>query len=71
MLFTLIMLKGDLSDEASMLYFNYEYLRKIWENYESSKLLYGKQLFTLINFELWYRMFIDSEKVETKLRALL
>jgi len=43
--------------------FNYNYLKKIWENYEKSKLIYGKQLFTLINFELWQRMFIDSASV--------
>lgn len=44
-------------------YFNYEYVKNIWEKYNSSKLIYGKQLFTLINFELWQRMFIDSEKI--------
>jgi len=41
-------------------YFNYHHLRKVWENYPQSKLLYGKQLFTLINFELWHRKFIDQ-----------
>ncbi|MEW5896439.1 MAG: asparagine synthase (glutamine-hydrolyzing) [Nanoarchaeota archaeon] len=44
-------------------YFNYGYLKKTWEDYEKSKLIYGKQLFTLINFELWQRMFIDCEKI--------
>ena len=47
-------------------YFNYYHLKKIWENYDQSKLLYGKQLFTMINFELWQRMFIDSDKVPRK-----
>ncbi|MBI2112749.1 hypothetical protein HYT52_04400 [Candidatus Woesearchaeota archaeon] len=55
--------------------FNYNYLKKIWENYEKSKLIYGKQLFTLINFELWQRMFIDpasSPKTgEIKIKSLL
>jgi asparagine synthase (glutamine-hydrolysing) len=44
-------------------YFHYYYLKRIWEKYNQSKLIYGKQLFTLINFELWHRMFIDSEKI--------
>jgi len=44
-------------------YFNYYYLKKIWDNYNQSKLIYGKQLFTLINFELWQRMFIDADKI--------
>ena len=44
-------------------YFNYEQLKYIWEKYPQSKLLYGKQLFTIINLELWQRMFIDAEKI--------
>jgi asparagine synthase (glutamine-hydrolysing) len=44
-------------------YFRYYYLKKIWKNYEKSKLIYGKQLFTLINFELWHRIFLDPEKI--------
>lgn len=43
-------------------YFNYYYLKKIWENYERSKLLYGKQLFTMINLELWHRTFLDARR---------
>jgi len=56
-------------------FFEYNHLKKIWENYNRSKLLYGKQLFTTINFELWCRMFIDSEKIpisnKIKLDSLL
>jgi len=56
-------------------YFHYYYLKRIWENYNKSKLIYGKQLFTMINFELWHRMFIDAEKIPTdnniKLSSLL
>ncbi|MBS3165848.1 asparagine synthase (glutamine-hydrolyzing) [Candidatus Woesearchaeota archaeon] len=44
-------------------YFNYDQMQKIWNNYDSSKLIYGKQLFTMINFELWQRQFIDAEKI--------
>ena len=56
-------------------YFHYYYLKRIWENYNKSKLIYGKQLFTLINFELWHRMFIDQENIpknnDIKLSSLL
>ncbi|NQV91411.1 asparagine synthase (glutamine-hydrolyzing) [Candidatus Woesearchaeota archaeon] len=45
--------------------FSYDVIKKIWENYEKSKLLYGKQMFTLLNFELWHRMFIDGEHIPT------
>ncbi len=44
-------------------YFKYVYMKRIWENYHKSKLLYGKQLFTLLNFEMWHRMYIDSDEV--------
>jgi asparagine synthetase B (glutamine-hydrolysing) len=46
-------------------YFNYDVIKKMWENYNKSKLLYGKQMFTLLNFELWHRMFIDGEHIPT------
>jgi len=56
-------------------YFNHNHLKKIWDNYNHSKLIYGKQLFTLINFELWHRMFIDTQKIslnnKIKLSSLL
>ena len=56
-------------------YFNYYYLKRIWEKYHQSKLIYGKQLFTLINFELWHRIFIDEKSIPTssdiKLKYLL
>ncbi len=51
-------------------YFNYYSLKKIWERYEKSPLLYGKQLFTIINFELWQRMFIDQKTIPLKAPAL-
>jgi asparagine synthase (glutamine-hydrolysing) len=42
-------------------YFDHDHISKIWQNYNKSKLIYGKQLFTMINFELWHRMFIDNQ----------
>ena len=56
-------------------YFKYVYLKRIWDNYEKSKLLYGKQLFTALQFEMWHRMFIDPEEIpkngNIKLKELL
>ncbi len=44
--------------------YNYDYLKNIWEKYPKSPLLYGKQLFTTINLELWQRQFLDQEKLK-------
>ncbi len=45
--------------------YNYDYLKNIWEKYPKSPLLYGKQLFTVINLELWQRQFLDQEKLKS------
>nr|MCK4930034.1 asparagine synthase (glutamine-hydrolyzing) [Nanoarchaeota archaeon] len=39
------------------------YVKKIMDNYNKGKLFYARQLWTLINFELWHRMFIQREKI--------
>jgi asparagine synthase (glutamine-hydrolysing) len=44
-------------------YFDYHYIQKAFENYNSSPLFYSRQLWTLLNFQLWHKMFIDREKV--------
>lgn len=44
--------------------YNYDYLKNIWEKYPRSPLLYGKQLFTVINLELWQRQFLDQTKLK-------
>ncbi len=44
--------------------YNYDYLKNIWEKYPKSPLLYGKQMFTVINLELWQRQFLDQEKLK-------
>ncbi len=51
-------------------WFDYYHLRKIWDDYEKSKLIYGKQLFTVLNFELWQRMFIDPDKITINSRKI-
>jgi asparagine synthase (glutamine-hydrolysing) len=47
-------------------FFSSEYVKNIVDKYDTSSFLYGKQLFTLLNFELWHRMFIESENMPTK-----
>jgi asparagine synthase (glutamine-hydrolysing) len=42
---------------------NHHYVKKIVENYNEGKLFYARQLWTLLNFELWYRTFIEKEKI--------
>ena len=40
------------------------YVKKIRDNYNKGKLFYARQMWTLINFELWYRMFIKRQKIK-------
>jgi asparagine synthase (glutamine-hydrolysing) len=42
-------------------YFNYGYIQKLLRNYKKSKLICERQLWTLINFEIWYKIFIENE----------
>tara|TARA_Y100000034_G_scaffold104910_1_gene131802 strand:- start:79 stop:2004 length:1926 start_codon:yes stop_codon:yes gene_type:complete len=42
-------------------YFNYSHIKKIIDNYDSSRLVYGRQLWTLINFQIWHKIYIDKE----------
>lgn len=42
---------------------NPHYVKKVIDDYNKGKLFYARQLWTLINFELWHRMFIQREKV--------
>ncbi len=44
-------------------YFRYEYIKKLLNNYEKSRLYYGRQLWNLLTFELWHRIFIDNERI--------
>ncbi len=66
--------KEELKDLAQQLFtpssvqergiYNYDYLQNIWEKYPHSPLLYGKQLFTVINLELWQQQFLCQEKLK-------
>jgi len=43
-------------------FFNKNYIKKIFDNYNNSKLFYGRQLWSLGIFNIWYRMYIEGEK---------
>ena len=42
--------------------FNKRYIKKIFDNYGSSKLYYGRQLWSLGMFNLWHKIFIEQDK---------
>ena len=44
-------------------FFRYDYIRKVLDNYESSKLYYARQLWSLLNFELWHKIYIENAKI--------
>jgi asparagine synthase (glutamine-hydrolysing) len=43
--------------------FNPDYIQKIQNNLDKSKLFYSRQLWSLINFQIWHKEFIENEKV--------
>ncbi len=45
-------------------YFNPAYIEKMMKRYDHSPLFYGRQMWTLLNFQLWHKMFIEKEKVK-------
>tara|TARA_Y100000310_G_scaffold328145_1_gene395756 strand:+ start:401 stop:2287 length:1887 start_codon:yes stop_codon:yes gene_type:complete len=44
-------------------YFNKKQVKKIFDNYNSSRLYYGRQLWSLGIFNLWYKIYVNGEKV--------
>ena len=44
-------------------YFDHHYIQKMFDGYDRSPLFYGRQLWTLLNFQMWHKMFIEEEKV--------
>jgi asparagine synthase (glutamine-hydrolysing) len=41
-------------------YFKYDYIRKILDRHNSSPLFYSRQLWTLLTFGIWHRLFIEN-----------
>ena len=53
---------GNLLDEGSIRkegLLKYGYIKDVLKNYKKSKLYYARQLWSLLNFELWYKMYIE------------
>jgi len=42
--------------------FDKNYIKKIFDNYNNSKLYYGRQLWSLGIFNIWYKVFIEEDK---------
>lgn len=47
-------------------FFNYSYVGKILDNYSKSKIYYSRQLWTLLNFEIWARIYLDRADIKNK-----
>jgi len=41
--------------------FDYNYIEKMFKMYDKSGLYYARQLWSLVNFEIWYKIFIEGE----------
>jgi len=62
----LLDLCSNLLDESAVRrrgYFKYSAMRRIFEKYFQSKLIVGRQLWTLITLEIWHRVYIESDRV--------
>ena len=46
-------------------FFDYSTINKIQKNYETSPLFYARQLWTLLNFQIWHKMFIEEDAIKT------
>jgi asparagine synthase (glutamine-hydrolysing) len=44
-------------------FFNEYYIKKMFSNYKNSKQFYARQIWNLINFDLWHNIFIDDKKI--------
>lgn len=43
--------------------FNYNYIRKMKREFEKSRLFYARQFWSLITFQIWYRIYIERKNV--------
>ena len=55
--------RGLLSERINAKLFNKHFVEKIFDNYDSSKLYYGRQLWSLGIFNIWHKIYIEGEKV--------
>ena len=43
--------------------FQYDYIKKMNSNFYKSRLFYSRQLWSLLTFQIWYKQYIENEKV--------
>lgn len=43
--------------------FNWDYIEEVNKNHKNSSLFYARQLWALITFQIWYRMYIEQKEV--------
>jgi asparagine synthase (glutamine-hydrolysing) len=41
--------------------FDYGYIEKIFKNFQKSRLYYCRQLWTLLTFQIWYKIYIEND----------
>lgn len=60
-------LKKELLDEKYIYkqkIFNHTYIKKIDKEFSKSRLFYSRQLWSLIVFQIWYKQYIENEKIK-------
>jgi len=45
-------------------YFNHDSVKKIIDNYHKSNLYYGRQLWGIISFDIWHKIYIENDKLD-------
>jgi len=68
-------LKGELGEITKQIFskeniekvglFNYNYISHAMKNFNTSKLYYGRQIWSLLTFQIWYKIYIENEKVSS------
>jgi asparagine synthase (glutamine-hydrolysing) len=44
--------------------FSYDYIKNALRNYKNSELIYSRQVWSMLSFEIWYRIFMEGENPE-------
>jgi len=52
------------SSNSTSKLFDKRYIKKIFERYSSSKLYYGRQIWSIGIFSIWHRIYVENQKVE-------
>jgi len=44
--------------------FNPDYVKKMNKSFNNSRLFYSRQLWSLISFQIWYKLYIENETIK-------